>query len=63
MNPTIIVQLALAILQQGLALVAELKAQTGMTDDEILVLAQQATASNDAAYAQLVAALKGSVTQ
>lgn len=63
MNPTIIVQLALAILQQGLALVAELKAQTGMTDDEILATAQQATAGNDAAYAQLVAALKGSVTQ
>lgn len=61
MNPEIIIQLALATLGQVLSLIAEVKGQVGMSDDAILAAAQQATAGNDAAYAQLVAALKGSV--
>lgn len=61
MNPEIIIQLALATLGQVLSLIAEVKGQAGLSDDAILAVAQQATVGNDAAYAQLVAALKGSV--
>jgi len=57
MDPTVAVQLALTVLQQILALIAELKTQHGLTDDQILAQAQTLTAGNDAAYAALVKAL------
>jgi hypothetical protein len=57
MNPTVAVNLALTALQAVLQLIAEIKGQTGMTDDEILAQAQTVAQGNDAAYAALKAAL------
>ena len=57
MDPTAAVNLALAALQAVLGLIAELKGQGGLTDDQILAQAQTLTAGNDTAYAQLKAAL------
>jgi hypothetical protein len=61
MDPTAIVNLALLALQGVLALVNEIKGQSGLTDDQILAQAQVVTAGNDTAYQTLVAALQGSV--
>lgn len=58
MDPTTLVNLALLALQQILALIAQIKSQGGLTDDQILAQAQQITTGNDQAYAVLVAALK-----
>ncbi len=60
MNPAGVVNLILVLLNQGLALLAEIKGQGGLTDDQILAQAQTLTAGNDTAYQNLVAALQGS---
>lgn len=60
MDSAAAVQLALSILNSALSLIAEIKAQHGMSDDQILAHAKEVTAANDEAYARLVAALKSS---
>lgn len=57
MDPTVAVNLALVALQAVLRLIAEIKGQSGLTDDQILAQAQQISAGNDAAYAALKSAL------
>ena len=57
MDPTAAVNLALVALQAVLRLIAEIKGQSGLTDDQILAQAQQVSAGNDAAYAALKSAL------
>lgn len=57
MDPAALINLALLALQGILNLIASIKGQSGMTDDEILAAAQQITASNDNLYATLKAAL------
>ena len=57
MDPVAIANLALVLFQQILALIQQIKGQGGLTDDQILAAAQQATAGNDQAYATLKAAL------
>lgn len=57
MDPTAIVNLALLALQGVLALIAEVKAQSGLSDDQILAAAKTASAGNDTLYAAMVAAL------
>lgn len=57
MDVTASVNLALVLLNQILALIAELKGQGGMTDDQILAEAKSITAANDQAYAAIKAAL------
>lgn len=59
MDPATAINLALVALQAVLNLIGEIKSQSGATDDQILAQAQTITAGNDAAYAALVAALKG----
>ncbi len=58
MDPVTITNLALLALKAVLELVAEAKAQSGLTDDAILAQAQQVAAGNDDLYAAMVAALK-----
>lgn len=58
MNPTILVNLALTLLNQVLAMVAQIKSQSGLTDNQILAEAQKIAAGNDTVYTALVAALK-----
>ena len=58
MDPATIVTLALEALQAVLNMIGSIKAQSGLTDDQILASAQQVAAGNDQAYAALVAALK-----
>ena len=57
LNPTTIVNAALLILNQILAFIAEIKGQSGLTDDQILAEAEKISAGNDAAFAALKAAL------
>lgn len=57
MDPTVAVNLGLALLNQVLTFIREIKGQGGLTDDQILAEAQKITAGNDAAYAQLKAQL------
>lgn len=57
MNATVLVNIALGLLNQVLGFIAELKSQSGLSDDAILAEAQKITAGNDAAYAALVKAL------
>ena len=57
MNPAAIVNLALFALQAVLNVVAEIKGQAGLTDDQIMAAAKTATQGNDAMYQQLIAAL------
>lgn len=59
MDPTAIVNLSLMLLNQVLAMIAQIKGQSGLTDDQILAEAQKVTAGNDAAYQALKAALTG----
>lgn len=61
MNPTILVNLALTLLNQVLAMIAQIKGQSGLTDNQILAEAQKIAAGNDTAYTALVAALKAPV--
>lgn len=58
MNPTAAIDLALTVLQAVLGLIAELKAQHGLSDDQILAQARILTAGNDKAYAAIVGALQ-----
>lgn len=58
MNPTILVNLALTLLNQVLAMIAQIKSQSGLTDNQILAEAQKIAAGNDTVYTALVAALK-----
>lgn len=62
MDPTVLINLGLGLLNQVLGFIAEIKSQSGATDDAILAQAQKITAGNDAAYAQLVAVLQSSGT-
>lgn len=62
MDPNVLVQLALMALQAVLNIINGIKAQHGLTDDQILAQAQQVTAGNDALYATLVAALTAAPT-
>jgi len=57
MTPAALVNLALTLLNQLLAFIAQIKGQSGMTDDQILAEAQKVSAGNDAAFAALKAAL------
>ena len=57
MNPAAIVNLALLALQAVLNVVAEIKGQAGLTDDQIMAAAKTAAQGNDAMYQQLIAAL------
>ena len=59
MNPTAAVNLSLIALQAVLNLIAELKTQSGMSDDVILAQAQQISGANDTLFTTLQAALKG----
>lgn len=59
MGVAVLVPLALQALQAVLNMIANIKAQAGLTDDQILAEAQKLTAGNDAAYAALKAALIG----
>lgn len=62
MDPTAAVNLALVALQAVLQLIAQIKSQSGLTDDQILSEAQQVTAGNDAAYTALKNALTAAPT-
>jgi hypothetical protein len=57
MDPNAIVALALAALNAILQVVAEIRGQGGLTDDQITAQVQQITAGNDAAYQQIMQAL------
>jgi hypothetical protein len=57
MNPADIMNLALTGLNAILQLVASIKAQHGLTDDQVLAQAKVITAGNDDAYNAIVAAL------
>lgn len=57
MDPNAYVNLALIALNATLQLIAALKSQHGLTDDQILAQAQTVTQGNDAAYAALKNAL------
>lgn len=57
MDPNKAIQLGLLALNATLQLIGEIKAQSGMTDDQILAHAQTVTAGNDADYAALIKAL------
>ena len=59
MGATTLVNIALGLINQVLGFIAQLKGQSGLTDDAILAEAQKVTAGNDAAYAALKAALTG----
>jgi hypothetical protein len=59
MDPATIMNLALVSLQAVLQLIAQIKGQSGLTDDQILVQALAVAEGNDKAYAALVAALSG----
>ena len=58
MDPVTIINLAMVALNGILQLVAEIRGQGSLTDDQILAQAQQVAAGNDAAYQAIVAALK-----
>lgn len=60
MDPVTLTNLALIALNGVLRLIAELKSQGGLSDDQILDQAKQITAGNDQTYAALVAVLKPS---
>ena len=57
MDPNAIVNLALVALNGILALIAQVKQQGGLTDDQIAAQVQTVTQGNDAAYAAIMAAL------
>lgn len=57
MDPNVYVNLGLTILNNALQLIAKLKADAGLTDDQILAAAQQANADNAAQIAKLLAGL------
>lgn len=61
MDPNAIVNAALLALKAVLAVISEVKGQSGMTDDQILAHAQAVAAGNDDLYAKLKAALVVSV--
>ncbi len=58
MDPNAIVNLALIALNGILQLIASIKGQGGLTDDQIATQVQTVTQGNDAAYAAIMAALK-----
>lgn len=57
MDYTALINLALQAVAQLVSLISSIKAQGGLTDDQVLAEAQKVTAGNDAAYAALKAAL------
>ena len=57
MDATAIVNLAMLALQAVLNVIAEIRGQAGLTDDQIMAAAQTAAKGNDALYQQLIAAL------
>ena len=56
-DPATDIQLGLFALKSILGLIASLRAQHGMTNDQIMAHAKTVTAGNDEQYQQLVAAL------
>lgn len=60
MDPTIAIQLALEGLKVALAQIAELKAQSGMTDDQLLAFASTKDQATRDAVAAHIAAVKAS---
>lgn len=58
MDPTVAINLSLIVLQNVLALIAEIKTQNGLSDDQILAQAQALSGANDTLYATLQASLK-----
>lgn len=59
MDVTAITNLVLLALQAVLNVISSIKAQSGLTDDQILAQAQSLTGANDTLYATLKAALQG----
>lgn len=57
MDYSVLIPLALQGVTAALNLVAELKAQSGQTDDEILAAAQATLGANDQTYAAIKAHL------
>lgn len=57
MDVNAIVNLALVALNGILQLIASIKGQGGLSDDQIAAQVQAVTAGNDAAYAAIMAAL------
>lgn len=60
MNPTTvanIINLTLTGINAGLSTIAEIKSASGLTDDQILALAEQTTGANSTAYLALKAHL------
>ncbi|HVI10517.1 MAG TPA: hypothetical protein VND65_19670 [Candidatus Binatia bacterium] len=57
MDPNAIIQLALAGLNAIVGVIAEIKSQHGMTDDQIAAEVQKITGDNDLTYQQMIAAL------
>jgi len=57
MDPNLIIALALTALNAVLQVIAQVRGQGGLTDDQIAAQAQQITAGNEAAYQQIMQAL------
>ena len=58
MDPVAIVNLSLIALNAVLTLIGKVRSQSGMTDDAILLQAQQMVDANDTLYTTLQATLK-----
>lgn len=57
MDPVAIMNLALLALNQVLTLIAGIKGQSGLTDDQIATAVQAVTKGNDDAYTAMMQAL------
>jgi hypothetical protein len=57
MDPTQVVNLALVILNAGLNLLAHIRSQGGLTDDQILAQAQATTGENSSLIQKYLASL------
>lgn len=62
MDALTILNLALAALKGVLAVIAEIKGQGGLSDDQIAAAAQTAAAGNDTLYAQIMSSLNAPPT-
>jgi hypothetical protein len=56
-DPNLLIQLALGGLNAIVSLIAEIKSQHGLTDDQIAAEVQKLTGDNDTMYQQMIAAL------
>lgn len=57
MDPNALVNLALVALNAVLGVIAQIKSQGGLTDDQIAANVQTLTQGNDTAYTSIMAAL------